>query len=409
MIDMIMPQMGESIVEGTIVRWRKRPGEPVERDEMILEISTDKVASEIPSPAAGVLAEITAPEGQTVAVGSVIARIQEQDAALRPPMDSPNAVSVSPSIASSSRPIERRLFFSPLVKKMMREHGLTEADLLRLQGTGRHGRISKKDLLALLDGAQKAEEQSSAKEGPDETSPLLSVVTNQDAKDEVIPMDPVRRRIAEHMVYSKRTAAHVTSVAEADVSSIVAYRDRVKEQFEKQEGVSLTFTAFFVKTAAQALREYPWLHASVSGDQIILKKAIHIGIAVGLDQGLIVPVIRHADQQNLLGLARTIDDLVRRSRNKQLTPQEVQDGTFTITNIGTFGNLFGTPIIHQPQVAILGVGAIKKRAVVLQDEYIAIRSMMYLSLTYDHRIIDGLLAGRFLQRIVALLQNFKCE
>lgn len=409
MIDMIMPQMGESIVEGTIVRWRKKPGETVKRDEVILEISTDKVDSEIPSPATGVLIDILAADGQTVAVGSVLARIREQEAAPRPPLDSPNALPVFPPADSPSQPKGERRFLSPLVKKMLREHGLTEADLPGLQGTGHHGRISKKDLLAFLDGRQKAEEQAAVMETPAEPLQPFSVVTGQEANDEILPMDHVRRRIAEHMVYSKRTAAHVTSVAEADVTAIVAYRDRVAESFEKKEGVPLTFTTFFVQAAAQALREFPLMHASVNGDQIILKKAIHIGVAVGLEQGLIVPVIRHADQQNLLGLARTIDDLVRRSRNKELAPQEVQDGTFTITNIGTFGNLFGTPIIHQPQVAILGAGAIKKRVVPLQDDSIAIRSMMYLSLTYDHRIIDGLLAGRFLQRIVALLQNFQSE
>jgi len=409
MIDMIMPQMGESIVEGAIVRWRKKPGETVKRDEMILEISTDKVDSEIPSPATGVLAEIIAAEGRTVAVGSVIARIQEQNAVPQPPPEPANAIPVFPPSASLSPSKGEKRFLSPLVKKMMREHGLTEADVLGLQGTGHHGRVSKKDLLAFLDGIVKTERQPDATEQADETSQRLSALTSQEASEKIIPMDHVRRRIAEHMVFSKRTAAHVTSVAEADVTSIVAYRDRVKESFEKRERVSLTFTAFFVQAAAQALREFPLLHASVNGDQIILKKAIHIGIAVGLEQGLIVPVIRHADQQNLLGLARTIEDLVQRSRNKQLTPQEVQEGTFTITNIGTFGNLFGTPIIHQPQVAILGAGAIKIRVVVWQVDHIAIRSMMYLSLTYDHRIIDGLLAGRFLQRIVALLENFQLE
>ncbi len=409
MIDMIMPQMGESIVEGAIVRWRKKTGETVKRDEMILEISTDKVDSEIPSPATGVLVEIIASEGQTVAVGAVLARIREQDAAPRPFSNPVNALSDFPPIASPSQPKGERHFLSPLVKKIMREHGLTEADLLGLQGTGHHGRISKKDLLAFLEGSPKTEEQADVMEPPGETPQPLSIISSQEANDEIIAMDHVRRKIAEHMVYSKRTAAHVTSVAETDVTGIVAYRDRVAESFEKKEGVPLTYTAFFVQAAAQALREFPLLHASVNGDQIILKKAIHIGIAVGLEQGLIVPVIRHADQQNLLGLARTIDDLVRRSRNKKLAPQEVQDGTFTITNIGTFGNLFGTPIIHQPQVAILGAGAIKKRVVALQDDSIAIRSMMYLSLTYDHRIIDGLMAGRFLQRIVALLQNFQFE
>ncbi|HPN33193.1 MAG TPA: dihydrolipoamide acetyltransferase family protein [bacterium] len=409
MIDMIMPQMGESIVEGTIVRWRKRLGEPVQRDEMILEISTDKVDSEIPSPATGILAEITAVEGRTVAVGSVIARIQEQDTASRPPLDSAGPLPAFPSSDSPHPSKGERRFLSPLVKRIMREHSLTETDVQSLQGSGHHGRISKKDLLAFLHARRQAVAPPVVRQQPGETSQPISDVAGPDENDEIIAMDHVRRRIAEHMVFSKRTAAHVTSVAEVDVTSIVAYRDRVKEQFEKREGVSLTYTAFFVHAAAQALREFPLLHASVNGDQIILKKAIHIGIAVGLEQGLVVPVIRHADQQNLLGLAKAIDGLVQRSRNKQLAPQEVQDGTFTITNIGTFGNLFGTPIIHQPQVAILGTGAIKKRVAVLQDDCIAIRSMMYLSLTYDHRLIDGLLAGRFLQRIVALLQNFQYE
>jgi len=419
-IDMIMPQMGESIVEGTIIKWHKRIGETVHKDEMILEISTDKVDSEIPSPVDGVLAEILADEGKTVSVGSAIARIEAQSANVvaagsehQAPeaADAPAAVEKPHLSAKPEMDLEEegeRRFLSPVVKKIAREHGMTADALARVTGSGANGRITKADILAFLQ-RQPAVSLSipavttvaaSASAKPVEAPQRISR-----ADQEIVPMDHVRKRIAEHMVMSKHTAPHVTSVAEVDLTPIVQYRESVKKSFEQREGFPLTYTAFFVDAAARAIKEFPLINSSVDGDRIIMKKNINIGVAVGMESGLIVPVVRQADQLNLVGIARTVNDLAVRARSKQLKPEEVQGGTFSITNIGTFGNLFGTPIINQPQVAILGAGAIKKRVVVINDA-IAIRSMMYISLTYDHRIIDGLYGGSFLQKIVQLLENF---
>lgn len=424
MIEMIMPQMGESIVEGTIVRWRKQIGETVQKDEMILEISTDKVDSEIPSPASGVLQEILAKEGQTVAVGAVIARIAEEGSRVddRPLTQTPAAaipVAADPLMPADAGKTKK--FLSPLVKKIAQEHNIPLEQVERIAGTGANGRISKNDILAYLGQrgvpspapfpAAQAPAPASA---PAPVPPPMTVaasapVLSADNQIEIVAMDHVRKRIAEHMVFSKHTSPHVTSVAEVDVTRIVKYRDKVKAEFEKQQGAPLTFTAFFVQAAAQALRDFPLINSSVDGDNILMKKNIHIGIAVGLDKGLIVPVIRNADRLSLVGIAQVISDLATRARQKQLQAEEVKGGTFTITNIGTFGNLFGTPIINQPQVAILGTGAIKKRPVVIEDDALAIRSMMYISLTYDHRIIDGLYGGSFLQRVVQNLENVKLD
>ncbi len=422
MIEMIMPQMGESIVEGTIVRWRKRIGEAVQKDEMILEISTDKVDSEIPAPASGVLQEILAKEGQTVAVGAVIARIADEGAGEedRPLAQTPAAV--IPAAAEPLMPADAgktKKFLSPLVKKIAQEHHIPLEQVERIAGTGANGRVSKNDILAFLGQrevprpapppAASAPAPAPAPGPPPMTVAAAAPVLTADNQIEIVAMDHVRKRIAEHMVFSKHTSPHVTSVAEVDVTRIVKYRDKVKAEFEKQQGAPLTFTAFFVQAAAQALRDFPLINSSVDGDNILMKKNIHIGIAVGLDKGLIVPVIRNADRLSLVGVAQVITDLATRARQKQLQAEEVKGGTFTITNIGTFGNLFGTPIINQPQVAILGTGAIKKRLVVIEDDALAIRSMMYISLTYDHRIIDGLYGGSFLQRVVQNLENVKLD
>jgi 2-oxoglutarate dehydrogenase E2 component (dihydrolipoamide succinyltransferase) len=447
-IDMIMPQMGESIVEGTIVKWRKRVGEAVQKDEMILDISTDKVDSEIPAPASGILAEILAEEGKTIAVKTPIARIAvgEGESVEAAPAAaksvSEDAVAPQPSASDRSAspfapPAERdeariRRFLSPVVKKIAREYGLSENELTLIQGRGENQRITRQDIMDYLarrggdlpamppPAAPPASAPAAGKEAPVAQAPLQAAPPPVSAipqtpsaagagfDQEIIPMDHVRKRIAEHMIVSKHTSAHVTSVAEVDVTGLVQYRESIKKTFEAREGYPITYTAFFIDVAARALKEFPLINASLQQDKIILKKSIHIGIAVGLDDKLIVPVIRHADRLNLTGLARSVNDLAVRARNRQLKPEEVQDGTFSITNIGTFGNLWGTPIINQPQVAILGTGAIKKRPVVIHDA-IAIRSMMYLSLTYDHRLIDGLYAGRFLQRIVQLLETMKFE
>jgi len=432
-VDMIMPQMGESIVEGTIVRWLKKAGENVDKDEIILEISTDKVDSEIPAPASGQLTEILVPEGETVDVGTVIARIAapggggdgpEPDRAGEPDRESAPAPA-PPSRAQSPAAGGRAsgTFLSPLVKKIAREHNLSDQELSSIPGSGAKGRISKKDILSYLERRSAAGPQpgpAALRPAPSERVPVPEsapehelaseheLVPARGDEDQIIPMDHVRRKIAEHMVHSKRTAAHVTTVAEVDVSRIVDAREKAKADFERREGFKLTYTAFFVEAAARALVEFPLLNSSLKEDGIVVKKAINIGFAVGMDKGLIVPVIRHADRLNLAGIARVLDDLASRARAKQLNPEEVQGGTFSITNIGTYGNLFGTPIINQPQVAILGTGAIKRRPVVI-DEAIAIRSMMYLSLTYDHRLIDGLYAGSFLQRMVSILERYELD
>ncbi|HOT97229.1 MAG TPA: dihydrolipoamide acetyltransferase family protein [bacterium] len=448
-IEMVMPQMGESIVEGTIVKWRKRPGEWVQKDEMILEISTDKVDSEIPAPASGLLVEILAEEGKTVAVNVPIARISmdeaesvgvvptaiagiaapQQTAAAIAPAAMPDAgTSAVPPLPAANGNAGWtnsgvRRFLSPVVKKIAREQGLTVSEVERIQGRGENQRITKQDILDYLARRGGAPAPAAAAPAPLPISPAprpaagmpaapvskpAAAVGLPEGDQEIIPMDHVRKRIAEHMIVSKHTSAHVTSVAEVDVTPLVQYRERVKVAFEERESVPLTYTAFFIDAAARALKEFPFINASMDQERIFLKKSIHIGIAVGLEDKLIVPVIRHADRLNLSGIARAVSDLANRARSRQLKPDEVQGGTFSITNIGTFGNLWGTPIINQPQVAILGTGAIKKRPVVI-NEAIAIRSMMYLSLTYDHRLIDGLYAGRFLQRIVQILETAKYD
>ncbi len=428
-VDMVMPQMGESIAEGTIVKWRKKVGDLVEKDELILEISTDKVDSEIPAPASGKLVEILAEEGKTVNVGVAIARIDTDTdgEAVVMPAAAPSKEKVAPAVSvqipaektsiaidSTSREVEARpkRFFSPLVRRIAKEKGIPLSALETLTGSGANGRITKSDILDYIANRQIPQPPKQPISVPSveipSPAPVAQPLGLQGDLVEIIPMDHVRKRIAEHMVFSKHTAPHVTSVAEVDLTRIVNYRERVKDSFEQREGVKLTYTAFFVSAAARALKEYPLINSSVEGENILQKKYINIGFAVGMDRGLIVPVIKNVDQLSLLGIARALTDLSNRARGKQLKPEEVQGGTFSITNIGTFGNLFGTPIINQPQVAILGTGAIKKRPVVI-DDAIAIRSMAYISLTYDHRIIDGLYGGSFLQRIVQLLENFELE
>ncbi|MBD3385882.1 dihydrolipoyllysine-residue succinyltransferase [candidate division KSB1 bacterium] len=403
-VDMVMPQMGESIVEGTIVKWLKHKGDAVEKEEIILEISTDKVDSEIPSPASGILDEILAEEGETVQVGGVIARIESnKKPGKAAKTEEPQPRQKEEEYEQVSAEEDRgKVFLSPVVKKIARENDISLNEVKTINGSGAHGRITKSDILEYI--------SSKGKEKPSgQTEKAASTFAEQtEIKTEsvtVIPMDHVRKRIAEHMVMSKKTAPHVTTVAEADLTKIVTYREKAKKSFEEQHGVKLTFTSFFVQAIASALKQFPLLNSSVDGDRILQKKDIHIGIAVGLEDKLIVPVIRHADDLSLIGIAKALADLTLRTRDKKLNPEDVQGGTFSLTNIGTYGNLFGTPIINQPQVGILGTGAIKERPVVV-DGMIAIRNMIYLSLTYDHRIIDGLYAGRFMQTMVKLLQEF---
>lgn len=432
LVDLVMPKMGESLQEGTVIKWMKNIGDKINRDEMVLEISTDKVDTDVPSPVAGVLAEILANEGDTVEVGVTIARIstsgsvpvsKSQAAAesTPPKVESAPAQTVSTPqvttpVAGGTTEIPRKHgdnFFSPLVRKIAEDNKVTLEELLQLQGSGADGRIVKKDILAYIDKRTltpstptPTEQVTESKPTPVTKSPA-PVISGPDK--EIIPMDRMRQLIAEHMVMSKRTSAHVTSVAEADVTNIVKFREKFKGEFEAREGFKLTYTPFFAKAALEGITQFPMINISVDGKNIIRHRRINIGMATALPSGnLIVPVIKNADALSLTGLARSIYDLATRARSKELLPDDIQGGTFTITNVGTFGTLFGTPVINQPQVAIMGIGAIKKRPVVKEidgQDAIVIRQMAYVSITYDHRVVDGMLAGQCLKAIATSLEN----
>jgi pyruvate dehydrogenase E2 component (dihydrolipoamide acetyltransferase) len=427
--NVVMPQMGESIAEGTIVRWIKKVGDEVDRDEPLFEISTDKVDAEIPSPAAGRLAEIRVKEGETVPVNSVVAVIGAAgEAVAEAPAQPPAVVSApapaaaaEPPIAGAAAPEEEaeadadekddghRQKSSPLVRRIAREHNV---DITRIQGTGINGRVTKQDILAFIDsGGESGETRGTtpaAASGTPAPAPMPAAapgpVYRPGESVQVVPMSVMRRKIAEHMVLSAHTSPHVYSVYEVNFGRIGVLREKKKAEFEAA-GAKLTFTAFIAKVIVDALRQFPVVNSSIDGHNIVYKKDINLGIAVALENGLIVPVIRNADERNLLGLSRAINDVAARARSKKLNPEEVQGGTFTITNPGVFGALYGLPLINQPQVAILGVGAIEKRAVVLGDA-IAIRPMCHLTLGYDHRLIDGADAGRFLAFVKERLEGF---
>jgi pyruvate dehydrogenase E2 component (dihydrolipoamide acetyltransferase) len=411
----LMPQMGESIAEGTIVRWMKKVGDKVDRDEPLFEISTDKVDAEIPSPAAGVLAEIRVKEGETVAVNSVVATIGDASgSAASSPVgtdgdaSSPEAAVSrtspgAPHAAPVARPRgngaeapapedARRARSSPLVRRIAKEHNV---DISALHGSGVGGRVTKHDILDYLD------QRPAAGRAP---APGHIPAFKPGERVELVPMGVMRKKIAEHMVLSRRTAAHVHSVFEVNFSRVAQLRDQKKAEYERQ-GTKLTFLSFIVRAVVEGLAAFPVLNSSLDGDNIVYKRDVNLGIAVALDWGLIVPVVKNADEKSLLGLSRAIADLATRARAKQLKPEEVQGGTFTITNPGVFGAQFGMPIINQPQMAILGVGAIEKRAVVV-DDAIGIRPMGYLTLGYDHRIVDGAVADQFLSHVKAVLENF---
>jgi 2-oxoglutarate dehydrogenase E2 component (dihydrolipoamide succinyltransferase) len=423
--EVFMPQMGESVVEGTITRWLKTKGERVEEYEALLEVNTDKVDTEIPSPVSGVLLEILVPEGTTVQAGTLLGwigepgeaipsgleQIEEPVQVMAIPATPAAAVTVPPPLVEAGR--ERDLgFISPVVSRIASEH---RVDLSRVPGTGQAGRITKKDILAYIEQREKGSLVAPIQEAPAGiTSAAVSrpptgpVVVGQVGN--LLPLTPVRRAIADHMVLSKRTSPHVTTVMEVDLSQVVAHRQANKADFTR-DGVNLTFTAYFASATATALRAYPIVNSSWTEEGVRLHPQINIGMATSLgEDGLIVPVIKSADSLSLLGLARAINDLANRARLKKLQPDEVKGGTFTITNHGTSGSLFAMPIINQPQCAILGVGAIQKRVVVISDEYlgdsIAIRPMVYLSLTFDHRILDGALADYFLGKVVESLKNW---
>ena len=454
MIDVVMPQMGESIVEGTLTKWLKKAGEHVERDEPLFEISTDKVDTEIPAPVAGVLKEVLVEEGKTVAISTVVGRIEEGsgNGASVPAQAAAPAPSAKPAPAANTTPAATQEPFvaepsapaaskepvavsagpypipvpepqpalstgdgplSPLVRKMAREYGI---DLRQVKGTGAGGRISKQDLEAYM-SAQGARTMAQATT----PAPAVQPVAQQPAaappaapppmpraqapQSRVEPMSIMRVKIAEHMVNSKRTSVHVTTVHKTDMTRIAKLRERHKADFQQRHGYSLTYLPFVIAATVEAILEYPILNASIEGNNIIYHNEINIGIAVALENGLIVPVIRNADEKNVVGLQRSIVDLATRARSRQLKPDEVQGGTFSLTNFGSFGSVFATPVINQPQVAILGLGTVEKEPVVI-DDAIGIRSVAYLALTFDHRLIDGALADQFTGKIKSILQGW---
>jgi 2-oxoglutarate dehydrogenase E2 component (dihydrolipoamide succinyltransferase) len=457
-VDVIMPQMGESIFEGTITRWLKKPGDRVERDEPLFEISTDKVDAEIPAPSAGVLKEIKVNEGQTVPIQTVVAVIDaggaaaeaapaaasapatapEKPAAPKPAAPPPAAASPAPTApkpvptapapAASAAPAAvspkaggngQKIRSSPLVRKIAKEHNV---DLAAMEGSGAGGRISKKDILAALgSGGAKP-----AAPGPSVAAPSASPAAPPPTGGAVVhpalenavpreriyfgsyeaqPMSVMRQRIAEHMVASKRVSPHVYSIDEADMTRIAKIRERSKAAFEAKYATKLTFMPFFVRACVEALRAFPTVNASADGATVVLHREINVGIAVALDWGLIVPVLKNAEEKNFLGLARGMNDLAERARAKKLKPEEVQEGTFSITNPGVYGGLMGLPVINQPNVAILGIGAIQKRPMVI-DDAIAVRSMVYLTLSYDHRVVDGAVAHQFVGKVKAYLEEW---
>jgi 2-oxoglutarate dehydrogenase E2 component (dihydrolipoamide succinyltransferase) len=425
-VDVVMPQMGESIAEGTITRWIKKVGDRVERDEPIFEISTDKVDAEIPSPSAGILVEIRNGKGETVPVNEIVAVIEsdayaadvpektapaEEEPAAAAPEPPPSAAAAPapqappPPAPAGAAPGAGTAFVSPVVRRIAAEHGIDPAVV---PGSGAGGRVTKKDILAYVaaGGAQAAAaataRPAATPTAAAPTAPALFAPGERVARE---TMSVMRRKIAEHMIESRRTSAHVHSVFEVDMTRVARLRAKHKSAYEERHGARLSFMPFFLKAVCDGLRAWPVINASVEGDEILYKKDLNIGIAVALDWGLIVPVVRNADELSIAGLNNRVHDLAQRARNKQLSPDEVQEGTFTITNPGQFGGLFGLPIINQPQVAILGIGGIQKRPVVI-DDAIAIRSMLYMAMSYDHRVVDGAVADQFLAGVKHVLENF---
>jgi 2-oxoglutarate dehydrogenase E2 component (dihydrolipoamide succinyltransferase) len=411
-VDLTMPQMGESIAEGTISRWRKKVGERVERDEPIVEISTDKVDAEIPAPAGGVVIEIRGQEGETVPVNQVIAVIDTESAGkaaapapaeaapAAPAQPAPEAAAPAPPVAPEAPPAaEEKKFYTPVVRKLAEEHGIDPASVT---GTGVGGRVTKNDVLAYVAAGAGAQAQPAPAPTPAPSPSPAPALGTRGTRER---MSVMRKRIAERMVESRRTSAHVHTVFEVDMTRITRLRDAQKQAFLERHGIKLTVTAYLVRALCSALQRFPILNASVEGDEIVYHKDMNVGVAVALDWGLIVPVVRGADQLSLPGIALRVDDLASRARAKKLAPEDVQGGTFTLTNPGQYGGLYGLPIIQQPQVAILGVGGIEKRPVVI-DDAIAIRPMMYLALSYDHRVIDGAVAGQFLAALKQVLEAF---
>jgi 2-oxoglutarate dehydrogenase E2 component (dihydrolipoamide succinyltransferase) len=435
--DLIMPKMGESVAEATIIKWTKNEGDHIKIDETVLEIATDKVDSEIPSPFEGTLVKCLFKEGDVVQVGAVIAVIGSDASAASEAPKTPSAenktvaatnenVAVTKAeVTSGNNYGDSDKFYSPLVKSIAKEEGISLEELNNIKGTGQDGRVTKSDILAYLPNRSKNTSPAVAPPQQTETKPAVlnpsvgdnTVVVNRpavslSAGDEIIDMDRMRKIIADHMVMSKHVSPHVTSFVEADVTSLVQWRDKAKKEFEKRENEKLTFTPLFIEAVAKAIKDFPMVNVSVdqTGTKIIKRKNINIGMAAALPSGnLIVPVIKNADEKNLLGLTKAVNDLANRARANKLAPDEIQGGTFTLTNVGSFGNVMGTPIINQPQVAILAVGTIKKKPAVIetpQGDVIAIRHFMFLSLSYDHRVVDGSLGGSFVRRVADYLEQW---
>ncbi len=454
-VELIMPKMGESIMEATILKWLKEVGDTIEAEESVLEIATDKVDSEVPSPVDGVLSKILFEEGDTVEVGKAIALIETESAAsAESSSDSPSnsqqetnsvdlpqaSVSQTVEVEESQRQVQgtevKTRFYSPLVMNMARQEGISMAELERITGTGKDERVTKRDMLQYIEDRKQAKTSQPTEQPqkiavpqppiapPVETPSIQSPATpkvptppritppkvDTDGNVEIVEMDRMRRLISDHMVMSKQVSPHVTSFAEIDMTDIVNWRNKTKDSFLKREGEKLTFTPIFIEAVTNALKDYPLVNASVDGYKMIIRKDLNIGMATATPSGnLIVPVIHNADHKSLVGLAKSVNDLANRARTNKLKPTEIQGGTFTLTNVGTFGSIMGTPIINQPQVAILAVGAIRKKPAVIETEYgdvIAIRHLMIASLSYDHRIVDGALGSTFLNRVKYYLESF---
>jgi 2-oxoglutarate dehydrogenase E2 component (dihydrolipoamide succinyltransferase) len=422
LVELIMPKMGESIMEATILNWLKKPGEKIEQDESVLEVATDKVDTEVPSTHGGILKEILAKQGDVVQVGKPIAIISTEGNE-ETPLETPKVATqlVKEKLESKPAPVQvvtngkpvptgvdfktASRFYSPLVKNIAKEEQIPVSELETITGSGADGRVTKQDILTYVQHRKLGQSISSTYKT---SAPL--VPASMSAGDEIIQMDRMRKMIAERMVDSKRTAPHVTSFVEADVTNIVFWRNKMKQEFQHREGDSLTFTPIFIEALILAIKDYPMINIQVDGDRIIKKKDINIGMAVALPSGnLIVPVIKNADQYNITGLAKVVNDLAKRARENKLKPDELTGGTFTISNVGSFGNVMGTPIIVQPQVGIIAVGAIQKKPAVIETPYgdaIAIRHKMFLSHSYDHRVVDGSLGGSVVRRVADYLEKF---
>jgi pyruvate dehydrogenase E2 component (dihydrolipoamide acetyltransferase) len=425
-VEVVMPQMGESITTGTITKWHKNPGDTIELDAILLEISTDKVESEIPSPVEGKIVELLYPEGTTVDVGKPIAIIEddmnasveaapaakksEAKAEPEPKTQKTEAPAAAQKSAPAPEADEGRRFYTPLVKAMAQEAGISMSELANISGSGAGGRVNKEDLEKYMSsrGSAPKAQAASSKSAP-AASPIPAGGTTV-GRTEVIPMDNMRKAIAKNMVLSKQTSPHVNSVDEIDMTALVKFREKFKNEFKKREGFNLTYSHFILYAIVQALKENPLVNASVDGDNIVVKKDIHLGCAVAVPgNGLVVPVIKHAGDLNLTGIARQLDILANKARNKKLTMDDLTGGTYTFTNNGSFGVLFATPVILQPQVGIFATGVIKKRVMVMEDDSMAIRSMMYGTHTYDHRIVDGELGSKFLASVKYHLENMNPE